>query len=78
MNKNTKIFLLIFIGLSLILILGINIFIKGYESEVDSRPLLKQERIGPIESPKKEGVQEEITEFEEIELEGPLSGPLLY
>ena len=76
LNKKEKIFFLIFIGLSIILILAVNLVIKRYEREAMSSSLSEQKDISPIE-PRVEKEREFIEEAEDIE-EGPVSGPLLY
>ena len=75
MNKNTKIFFIIFIGLAIILILIVNLIIKRYEKEAIPSSLPKQEETESIGPPKEE---EHIEEAEEIEQEGLVSGPLIY
>ncbi len=80
MNKKAKIFFIIFIGLAIILILIVNLIIKGYEREAIHLPLSEQEEIKPEEiRPIEPAKQEEyIEEDEEIEQEGLVSGPLIY
>ena len=76
MNKNEKIFFIFFLGLSIILILIVNLVIKRYEREAMTSSLSEQVDVRSAE-PRVEDNKEYIEKLKDIE-EGQVSGPLLY